>query len=164
SWQPSSASSRCSRPTSRRSRTWCRRSSGFGGVAKIPGGKGRVRSVARAGRGFAHDNLPRHSYHALRRVSRERGCSIARLSLVVALGGEAQGFSLHLTDGVPTFAVRSEGKLTVARAEDRMPRGRWVHLIGVLDADGRLRVWVDGKPSGDAVQGAHLTKMPADGL
>jgi arylsulfatase A-like enzyme len=88
----------------------------------------------------------------------------ANRGVVAALGGEGQGFSLFLTDGVPTFAVRSDGKLSVAKAANRMPRGRWAHLMGVLDAAGRLRVWVDGKPSGDAVQGAHLARQPSDGL
>jgi arylsulfatase A-like enzyme len=84
--------------------------------------------------------------------------------VVVALGGESNGVSLHLSDGVPTFAVRSNGKLTIAKADDSLPRGRWVHVMGVLDADGRLRVYVDGKAKGEAVQGAHLAKQPADGL
>ena len=57
--------------------------------------------------------------------------------VVAALGGESNGLALFLSDGVPTFAVRSAGKLTVARAENRVPRGRWVHLMGVLDAGGR---------------------------
>jgi hypothetical protein len=84
----------------------------------------------------------------------------ARRGVIAALGGQMQGFSLYLEDSVPTFAVRSDGKLTLARAENRVPVGRWVHLMGVLDAAGRLRVWVDGKASGDAVQGAHLTARP----
>jgi hypothetical protein len=87
-----------------------------------------------------------------------------RRGVVAALGGESNGLSLYLKDGVPTFAVRSADKLTIARAENRLPVGRWAHLMGVLDAAGRLRVWVDGKPSGDAVQGALLAKQPADGL
>jgi arylsulfatase A-like enzyme len=87
-----------------------------------------------------------------------------RRGVAAALGGESHGFSLYLDDGVPAFAVRSAGKLTVARAAEAVPAGRWVHLMGVLDTDGRLRVWVDGKPSGDAVQGSHLTARPADAL
>jgi hypothetical protein len=85
-----------------------------------------------------------------------------RRGVVAALGGESNGVSLYLKDGVPTFAVRSAGKLTLAKAEQRVPVGRWVHLMGVLDGAGRLRVWVDGKPSGDTVQGALLDKQPAD--
>jgi hypothetical protein len=84
--------------------------------------------------------------------------------VVAALGGESNGLALFLSDGVPTFAVRSAGKLTVAKAENRVPRGRWVHLMGVLDAGGRLRVWVDGKASGDSAQGSHIGKQPMDGL
>src|SRR5262249_30895603 len=81
-----------------------------------------------------------------------------------ALGGGGPGVRLYLKDGVPTFAVRAAGKLTLAQAEKRVPVGRWAHLMGVLGADGRLRVWVDGKPSGAAVQGSHIPRQPADGL
>lgn len=88
----------------------------------------------------------------------------ARRGVIAALGGEAHGFSLHLEDGVPTFSVRLSGRLVQARAERAVANNRWVHVLGVLDADGRLRVWIDGRPSGDAVNGGHLARRPADGL
>ncbi|MFO0928036.1 MAG: sulfatase-like hydrolase/transferase [Gemmataceae bacterium] len=88
----------------------------------------------------------------------------ARRGVVVAQGGESHGYSLHLTDGVPTFSVRLDGRLVQAKAESAVTNNRWVHLAGVLDVDGRLRVWVDGRPSGNAVQAGHLAKRPADGL
>ena len=36
--------------------------------------------------------------------------------------------------------------------------------MGVLEADGRIRVWVDGRASGDATQAELLTVRPKDGL
>jgi Concanavalin A-like lectin/glucanases superfamily len=84
--------------------------------------------------------------------------------VIVAIGGETSGLSLYLKDGVPTFAVRSKGKLTLARAERRATAGRWTHLMGVLGADGRIRVWVDGRASGDAAQAELLGVRPKDGL
>jgi hypothetical protein len=84
--------------------------------------------------------------------------------VVAAMGGKDNGFSLYLKDGVPTFAVRSAGKLTVAKAEKKVQLRRWVSLVGVLDASGRLRVWVDGKPAGAAVEVSHLRKQPAAGM
>jgi arylsulfatase A-like enzyme len=88
----------------------------------------------------------------------------ANRGVVAALGGETHGFSLYLEDGVPTFAVRSASVLKKAKAEDRVARGRWVHLMGVLEPGGKMRVWVDGKPVGDPVQGALIKKTPADGM
>jgi hypothetical protein len=88
----------------------------------------------------------------------------ANRGVVAALGGETQGFSLFLEDGVPTFAVRSAGVLKKAKAENAIARGRWVHLMGVLDKGGRLRVWVDSKPSGDSVQGALIKATPGGGM
>ena len=84
--------------------------------------------------------------------------------VLIAIGGETTGLSLYLRDGVPTFAVRSKGKLTLARAERRATAGRWTHLMGVLEADGRIRVWVDGRASGDAAQAELLVVRPKDGL
>ena len=84
--------------------------------------------------------------------------------VLIALGGSTSGVSLYLKDGVPTFAVRSKGKVTLARAERRVSAGRWTHLMGVLEADGRIRVWVDGRASGDAAQAELLGVRPKDGL
>ena len=84
--------------------------------------------------------------------------------VLIALGGSTSGVSLYLKDGVPTFGVRSRGKLTFARAERRISAGRWTHLMGVLEADGRVRVWVDGRASGDAAQAELLGVRPKDGL
>jgi hypothetical protein len=84
--------------------------------------------------------------------------------VVVAHGGEDEGFSLYIDRTEPVFAVRSSGKLTVARSGKKLARGRWYHVMGVLDADGKLRVWIDGKFTGSAVQGALLSAKPKDGL
>lgn len=84
--------------------------------------------------------------------------------VVAAMGGEKQGFSLYLKDGVPTFAVRSGNVLKEAKAEEGIGRGRWVHLMGVLEPGGKMRVWVDGKPVGDSVQSALIKQTPEDGL
>ncbi|MFO0880369.1 MAG: sulfatase-like hydrolase/transferase [Gemmataceae bacterium] len=84
--------------------------------------------------------------------------------VIVAWGGEAHGLSLFIEDGIPTFAVRCEGKLTRARGSKRLPRGRWTQVLGELTSEGRLRVWVNGKPDGEVVQGSLLAAHPADGL
>src|SRR3979411_1799427 len=46
----------------------------------------------------------------------------------------------------------------------RARAGRWTPLMGILEADGRIRVWVDGRASGDAAQADLLAARPQDGL
>ena len=72
----------------------------------------------------------------------------------------------HLDEGVVIESRYRFGgdALTVAKADRRVPLRRWVSLVGVLDADGRLRVWVDGKPAGAAVEGSHFRAQPAAGM
>jgi arylsulfatase A-like enzyme len=83
--------------------------------------------------------------------------------VLMAQGGESQGWSLHLEESVPIFSVRSDGKLTQAKAERSLPRGKWAHVVAVLDRDGKLQVSVDGK-AGDRVQGSFIATTPADGF
>ncbi len=64
--------------------------------------------------------------------------------VVAARGGGGAGFTLYLQGGRPHFAVRSEGKLTKASGKTKVV-GRWVHLAGVLGADRKLELFVDGK-------------------
>ena len=100
----------------------------------------------------------------MRAMPRAGSLIAAAALLLQAVPSTAQTVKYEPTDGVPTFAVRSANVLKEARADDSVGRGRWVHLMGVLEAGGKLRVWVDGKPSGDAVQGALIKVTPADGM
>lgn len=68
--------------------------------------------------------------------------------VVMACGGKAFGFSLYLQDGRPHFALQSAGVPVRAVGRRKVPRGQWFHLAGRLDADGRLHVLIDGRPSG----------------
>ncbi len=83
--------------------------------------------------------------------------------VIIAHGGEAQGYSLYLDDARPTFSVRSGGILTSVSA-DPIPLGQWVHLVGVLDPDGQMRVIVNGRPGKPQASGRTIGSKPADGL
>jgi arylsulfatase A-like enzyme len=84
--------------------------------------------------------------------------------VVFAHGGEAHGYALHFEEGVPVFSVRSQGRLTSVKGDNPLPRGRWIHLMGQLDAGGKIRVWVDGKAQTHSAQAGHVTQRPADGI
>ncbi|MBY0231769.1 MAG: LamG domain-containing protein [Gemmataceae bacterium] len=83
--------------------------------------------------------------------------------VIAAHGGEEDGFALHVDDREPVFSVRSAGKLFQAKAGRKLARGRWFHVMGVLEG-GKLRVWIDGKEEGKPVPGEMLTATPKDGL
>ena len=64
--------------------------------------------------------------------------------VILARGGSRLGYALFLKQGKPCFAVRNANELGTACAEQKVTDG-WVHLAGVLTADKKLQVYVDGK-------------------
>ena len=83
--------------------------------------------------------------------------------VILAQGGGSQGFSLYLKAGVPHFAIRSGGKLAVARALRPVAIGQWVHVAGLLQSRGEATLWINGVPAGSEKSGAIAAK-PYDGL
>ncbi|MGL4554569.1 MAG: sulfatase/phosphatase domain-containing protein [Gemmataceae bacterium] len=84
--------------------------------------------------------------------------------VIVAHGGGSHGYSLYLEKGRPVFAVRVEGHLTAVKGDRELPRGRWTHVVGEIDAAGKLHLRIGGKALADAPQAGHVTSRPADGL
>ena len=66
--------------------------------------------------------------------------------VVIAMSNERDGFSLYLKEGVPHFAVRSNGELARVAGEDSVVLDQWVHLLGAVGADGQLQLVVNGCP------------------
>ena len=64
--------------------------------------------------------------------------------IVLARGGSQSGFALGFTAGRPVFLVRRNGKVHRAAGPKRTMR-KWVHLIGALEADGSMKLYVDGE-------------------
>lgn len=84
--------------------------------------------------------------------------------VLVAHGDETNGYSLHLEAGVPVFTLRTAGKRTAVKAEAKLARGRWVHVLGELDSGGKIRLWIDGKPLADTPQADLLPRQPGEGM
>jgi len=82
--------------------------------------------------------------------------------VIVAQGGTALGYALHLKAGRLAMAVRNRGKLTVVAAPDKLPAGE-VTVAGRLARDGTIHLSVAGKEvaSGKATL---IDSQPIDGL
>ena len=83
--------------------------------------------------------------------------------VVLARGGPAQGYALVLRDGQPRFAVRADNKVASVTAKGKVT-GEWVHLAGVLTADKKLKIYVDGKLAGSATAPGLITAEPVQAL
>jgi len=69
--------------------------------------------------------------------------------VVLARGGSASGYALWLKEGKPRFGIRVNDEVSAVGADERVV-GRWVHLVGQLTRDKRLRVYIDGSPAASA--------------
>jgi hypothetical protein len=83
--------------------------------------------------------------------------------VIIAQGGAALGYVLYLEGGRPTFAVRRDGELHKAQSSAAVPVNRPVHIAGVLDADLKLHVYVNGERVATA-EGGVIARQPSDGL
>ncbi len=83
--------------------------------------------------------------------------------VVIAHGGASLGYSLYLKGGVPRFAIRDNGVLREVAGRNKLQLDRRVHLAAVLNANGRLLLYVNGKRVSEA-EGQFITRKPADGL
>jgi hypothetical protein len=83
--------------------------------------------------------------------------------VLVSHGGGNLGYALVLEEGQPAFAVRStksEGSAVAAR-----PLGQgWHHLAGVLNADGRIQLFVDGELAAESKGPGLVPQNPKLGL
>ena len=73
------------------------------------------------------------------------------------------GYSLYLDGGVPHFAVRDGEELFELATDRALDPEESVHLAGTLDAEGVLRLWVDGREEASA-PGRVLSRRPSDPL
>ncbi|MEQ8765743.1 MAG: sulfatase-like hydrolase/transferase [Planctomycetota bacterium] len=79
--------------------------------------------------------------------------------VVLALGGESTGLSLHLREGHPVLSVREDRRLFEVVSPVPIPNGAHAHVAGRLDADGRISILVDGRLMAQA-RGALLSSRP----
>ncbi len=88
---------------------------------------------------------------------------IAPKGVIIARGGPAEGFALTIENGKPSFHVRSSSQLSSVTGKKRIVGG-WHHVAGVLTADLKLRIYVDGVKESEVAATALLTKDPAQGF
>lgn len=83
--------------------------------------------------------------------------------VVVARGGPSHGYALFLEGGKPQFAVRVRGEISAVSAEENVV-GKWVHLAGVLTADQKLLLYVNGRLAGSAKAVGFIAADPAQAM
>jgi len=86
-----------------------------------------------------------------------------RNGVVVARGAGSHGYVLFLTNGKPNFAIRSAGEISSV-SSDRRIVGKWTHLAGVLTADKKLMIYVNGKLAGSTEAVGLITSDPAQAM
>jgi hypothetical protein len=82
---------------------------------------------------------------------------------IVAHGTSRYGYALALRDGFPVFHIRNAGNLVSVAALSPLTPG-WHYLVGVLDADRDIRLYVDGHFVNDGHTTALLDSKPATPL
>jgi arylsulfatase A-like enzyme len=81
--------------------------------------------------------------------------------IILARGGKTQGYALHLTGGHPAFTVAANNSVTRVTTEKTIP-GEWTHLAGVLTADGKLLLYVNGQLAGSTQARGFISSDPRD--
>lgn len=82
--------------------------------------------------------------------------------VVLACGGQSNGYCLYVRDGKPSFTVIAEGQAQTITAE-RSLTGRWVHLVVRMSASSGLRLAIDGQPVITAALRSALQTEPNEG-
>lgn len=81
--------------------------------------------------------------------------------VVLSMGDATNGFCLYLKGGIPRFAVRAGGELTVVSGTEPLPMDQWVHLAGAIDRDGNAWLIVNTWPEAHA-KAALVASRPAE--
>ncbi len=82
--------------------------------------------------------------------------------VLIAQGGTAEGFSLYLRNGKPTFAMRHGGKLVIINADDALPLEP-ATLTATLAEDGAIVIKA-GEQIIATGRSSLLSRQPQDGL
>jgi arylsulfatase len=100
------------------------------------------------------------------RIAARFTASATHAGVLVAQGGSAHGYALHLAEGRLHFTVRSAGGSTSASTPLRpsgQPAAAHVALARV-EPDGRITLTLDDEPAVAAPRKLLITTMPTDGL
>jgi arylsulfatase len=83
-------------------------------------------------------------------------------AVIVAQGGKMEGYTLYLADGVPTFAVRENGKLHEVHAATAPAKS--YQLEARLGADGSMTLEVNKQVAVSGNAGGPVPKQPKEGM
>ena len=84
--------------------------------------------------------------------------------VVLAHGGPSVGYALWIKAGRPQFSVRTSSEsLTTVEAKQRIT-GNWTHLVGVLQGNLELKLYVDGELKSEGKVDKLIPSNPAQGL
>ncbi|MES2921839.1 MAG: sulfatase-like hydrolase/transferase [Verrucomicrobiota bacterium] len=83
--------------------------------------------------------------------------------VIVAHGGAAHGYALHVTGGKLALTVRVGGEISSVIATDALPTGN--HKVeATIGADSQVKLTVDGKPVGTGKLAGLIDRKPGEGL
>jgi arylsulfatase A-like enzyme len=87
----------------------------------------------------------------------------AKDGVIVAQGGNARGYALHVAEGKLVFSARNGGDLSSIVATEALPAG--AHKIEAsVDAAGQVKLTVDGKQVGEGKLASLIDRRPGEGL
>ncbi|MGC4013894.1 MAG: sulfatase-like hydrolase/transferase [Luteolibacter sp.] len=124
-------------------------------------------SVSAAGPWKSGDSLPGNESPDLSGksfvITAELDGKDAPQGVIVAQGGNAQGYALHVKDGKLALSLRRTRELTSVVATEALPAG--AHKVeAAVAADGGVVLKVDGKSVGQGKLAGLLTRKPGEGL
>ena len=84
--------------------------------------------------------------------------------VLIAQGGNTDGFALYLQDGHLQFVTRIDRELTIARDEEPFPLNRPVKIVAELRRDLNLVLTIDGREAAKIESPGMLLRRPGEGL
>ena len=85
-------------------------------------------------------------------------------AVIVAQGGKTVGYSLYLTDGIPSFAVRENGQLHVVTAAEAPAPGKTYGIEAQLQGDGTMTLSIDDQPAAKGKAAGLFSKQPQEAM
>ncbi len=83
--------------------------------------------------------------------------------VIASHGGGATGYALALQDGRPGFSVKAAKETATAESARELDQG-WHHIAGVLTAEKKLRLYVDGQLAAETKAPGLISRRPNIGL
>ena len=97
-----------------------------------------------------------HSVEAWVKAEKDTGVILAR-------GGQTNGYALFLRDGRPGFFLRIAGEAIVVRGTNQIGAD-WAHLLAVITNDAFAKLYVNGEEAGSVELDRFIPADPNEGL